>query len=83
MSLSFDFVEACEKGDLVKAKALHRRGAHIHTWGDWAFRWAAWNGHLDVVNYLREVTGTRYKCHECLIKSTCLELCKDFRTGEE
>ena len=83
MPINNDLVVACENGDLARVKALLRQGADIHAWGDLPLRWAAEYGHLNVVNLLREATGARYKCHECLIKSTCLELCKDFRAGEK
>ena len=67
--------------DVVKYLVKH--GANIHALDNQALRWAAEYGHLNVVNLLREAAGARYKCHGCLIKSTCLELCEDFRTGEE
>ena len=63
-------------------KYLVEQGADIHAWKDEALKWAAAEGRLDIVNFLREAAGAKYKCHECLIKSTCLELCKDFRPGE-
>ena len=74
---------AAGNGQLDVVKYLVERGADVHVWRDEAFRWAAWDGHLDVVNFLRKVTGPRYKCHGCLIKSTCLILCKDFRAEEK
>ena len=112
MSITTDLITACVNGDLRKAKALHKRGAHIyagtdyalrwaarighldvvkylveqgadiHAWKDEALKWAAAEGRLDIVNFLREVAGPRYKCRRCLIKSTCLKLCEDFRPGE-
>ena len=74
---------AAEAGRLDVVKYLVEHGADIHAEDDWALRWAALFGHLDVVNYLREVAGAEYKCYECLIKSTCLELCDDFWAGEK
>ena len=70
-------------GHLDVARYLVEQGADIHARGDYTLRWAAHWGRLDVVNYLREAAGTKYKCHECLIKSTCLELCEDFRAGSK
>ena len=63
-------------------KYLVEQGSNIHAMYDWPLRWAVYYGHLETANFLREAAGTGYKCHECLIKSTCLELCEDFRSGE-
>jgi hypothetical protein len=35
--------------------------------------------HLQIANVVRRAAGDKYKCHKCIIKSTCLKLCKDFR----
>ena len=83
MTINNDLVAACENGDILKAKASLKQGADVHKWDDLALRGAALFGHLDVVNFLREAVGPRYKCHECLIKSTCLKLCEDFQAGEK
>ena len=72
---------AAFRGHLDVVKHLVEHGADVYAVDDAALRWAAEDGYLDVVNFLREVAGPRYKCHECLIKSTCLELCRDFRPG--
>ena len=72
-----------ELGHLDVIKYLVEQGADIYAGSDGALRWAACCGHLDVVNFLREVAGPRYKCHECLIKFTCLEVCEDFQAGEK
>jgi ankyrin repeat protein len=70
---------AAENGHLVVVRYLIEQGADIHAGYDWALRFAAEDGHLKVVNHLRKVAGDEYKCHKCLIRSTCLELCEDFR----
>ena len=57
-----------------------RGGIDIAEIGNLPLRVAALNNHIDVLNYLREMAGDKWKCHECLIKSTCLELCSTFRT---
>ena len=74
---------AANNGHFDVVKYLVEHGADIHASGDGALRYAAWNEHLGVANYLRETAGEKYKCHECLIKSTCLELCDDFQAGEK
>lgn len=33
---------------------MTKQGADIHAGGDWALRWAAINGHSDIVKYLVE-----------------------------
>ena len=72
---------AAEAGHLEVVKYLIKRGANIHARKDQALLWAAWRGHLQIVNTLRKAAGDKYKCHRCIIKSTCLELCEDFRNG--
>jgi ankyrin repeat protein len=72
-------LSAADDGHLEMVKYLIEQGADIHTTSDWALRYAARNGHLQVVNVLRKAAGSKYKCHQCIIKSTCLDLCNDFR----
>jgi ankyrin repeat protein len=70
---------AAEEGHLETVKCSIENGAYIHAENDWALRRAARNRHFKVVNYLRRAAGDEYKCHRCLIRSTCLDLCEDFR----
>ena len=70
---------AANNGHSDVVKYLIKHGANIHAVGDWALRYAAENGHLQVVNFLRQVASDKYKCHNCIIRSTCLELCEGFR----
>jgi ankyrin repeat protein len=70
---------AAYKGHLEIVKYLIEHGASIHANRDEALRGAAFNGHLQVANVLRKAAGDKYKCHKCMIKPTCLELCEDFR----
>ena len=74
---------AAGNGHLDVVKYLVGHGADIHARDDCALKWATYYGHLDVTNFLREAAGPKYKCHKCLIKSTCLELCEDFRPGRK
>ena len=71
--------DAAADGRLEIVKYLIKRGANIHAYKDEALRWAAEKGRLQVVNVLRKAAGDKYKCHKCIIKSTCLKLCEDFR----
>ena len=70
---------ATEEGCLEIVKYLIEHGANIHALNDYALRYAAEEGHLQIVNTLRKAAGDKYKCHRCIIKSICLELCEDFR----
>ena len=45
-------IEAAKSGDLDQVRALIKEGADIHAWDDVALRWAASNGHLEVVKLL-------------------------------
>ena len=68
-------------GQLEIVKYLIEQGANIHVNHDAALRWPARNGNLQVVNVIRKAAGDEYKCHKCIIRSTCLKLCEDFRNG--
>ena len=70
---------AAWKGHLAIVKYLIERGANIHAENDQTLRWAVHEGHLQMVNVIRATAGNKYKCHKCIIRSTCLELCEDFR----
>jgi ankyrin repeat protein len=70
---------AAVHGHLEIIKYLIEQGADIHAWDDWALQLATARGYLQVANVLRKAAGDEYKCHNCIIKSTCLELCEDFR----
>ena len=72
---------AAYHGHLEVVKYLVEQGANIHEWNDYVLRCAVDKGHLQVVNVIRKAVGDKYKCHRCIIKSTCLELCEDFRNG--
>ena len=69
---------AARNGHLAIVKYLIKQGANVSAL---ALRWAAEEGHLQVVNALRKAAGDKYKCHKCIIRSTCLEICGDFRNG--
>ena len=79
----YAFRWAAMGGHLDVVKYLVEHGPDIHVADDAALRWAAYYRRLDMVNFLREIAGPGYKCHECLIKSTCLELCNDLRPEEK
>jgi ankyrin repeat protein len=66
-------------GHLEIVEYLIEQGAYVHSWGDMPLRYAVGQGHLRVANVLRKAAGDAYKCHRCIIKSTCLKLCDDFR----
>ncbi len=52
--LDNQLIEACIQGDLSQVKSLIIEGANIHADDDYALRWAAECGHLEVVKYLVE-----------------------------
>ena len=70
---------AAFNGHLEIVEYLIEQGANIHLWSDMALRYAVGRKHLRIVNVLRKAAGAKYKCHKCIIKSTCLELCDDFQ----
>ena len=72
---------AASRGHFDVVKCLVEHGANIHVYNDEALRCAASYGHLQTMNVIRKAAGAKYKCHRCIIRSTCLELCKDFRNG--
>jgi ankyrin repeat protein len=70
---------AAYEGRLEVVKYLIECGANIHVEKDFALRYAVYYDYLHVTNVLRKAAGDAYKCNRCIIKSTCLELCEDFR----
>ena len=74
--MKYSLIDACENGDLTKIKYLVENGANIHACYDDALRFAAHNGNLEVVNYLRKVAGTKWKCFECVVRAACLNICE-------
>jgi ankyrin repeat protein len=70
---------AARGGYLEVVKYLIEKGAYIHARDDESLWCAARNRHLQIVTHLRKVAGDAYKCHKCIIRSTCLDLCEDFR----
>jgi hypothetical protein len=49
---SADLIQVCRYGDLPALKALMAQGIDFHQKDGVALRWAAANGHIDMVNYL-------------------------------
>ena len=66
---------AAYNGNLEVVKYLVERGADIHECDDYALKFAAASGHLEIVNYLRSVAGSKWKCFDCIVRTTCLTLC--------
>lgn len=50
-----DFIDACENGDLGKAKKLYELGVNIHCENDYGFRRACMYGRFDVVKWLYDI----------------------------
>ena len=81
MNINDELIRTCWREDLSAVKKCIEQGADIHVCNDWPLRLSAIKGYLQVVNVLRKAGGDEYKCHRCIIKSTCLKLCEDFRNG--
>ena len=62
-------------GYFEMVKYLVEKGSDISIYHYQSLRYASRKGHLEVVNYLRKVLGDEIPCHECLVRSACLELC--------
>ena len=63
-------------GNFKMVKYLVEKGADVSVKANTSLRWACKKGCIDVVLYLRYVAGDKWKCHDCLIKPICLELCE-------
>lgn len=57
MDLNQQLIQASKDGDLETVKKFIKKGADVHANYELALRWAAENGHLDVVKYLIEEHG--------------------------
>ena len=66
---------AVEYGYLEIVKYLVEQGVDISVHNYFSLRWAAQRSHLEVVNYFRRVLGDKIPCHECLVRSACLNIC--------
>jgi len=73
---------AASRGNLEVVKCLIEQGADIHAINNASLRWAVHHGRLEIVNYLRKVAGNKWKCFNCISRSTCLNLCKDWNKNE-
>ena len=66
---------AVRMGHLEVVKFLVEQGSDISVNNHYPLRTAVFVGHLEIVNYFRKVLSDKIPCHECLVRSACLELC--------
>ena len=66
-----NLIDASKDGCLEDVKKLILEKADVHAENDWALRTAAWNGHVDVVQYLltREETHEKDIALQCAIEN--------------
>ena len=50
-------IQAAINGNLKVVKYLHQNGADIRARYDYALRWSAKNGHLEVTSYIKKQMG--------------------------
>ena len=77
----FGFEAVIIKGHLDAVKHFIKKGARLAPVNTHSLIWAAHNKHINVLNYLRKIAGDDWKCHKCIVRSTCLDLCEGFRNG--
>ena len=65
-------------GHLEIVKYLIEKGVDIHADNNETLRLSVLHGQLEIVNYLREVAGDKWKCFNCIVRTTCLKLCDDW-----
>lgn len=53
-SMDVAYVRAAEHGKLRVVKYFYRRGVNLRTLDDWAMRWTAFYGHLEVVKFIHQ-----------------------------
>jgi ankyrin repeat protein len=78
----FGFEAVIVKGYLEAVKYFVGKGATLNSVTTSSIIWAAHNKHIKVINYLRKIAGDEWKCHNCIVKSTCLDLCDNFNNIE-
>ena len=54
-------MESAKLGLLPVVKKLIEQGANVHAGNDKAIKWAAQNGHLETVKYLKSLGGNGLK----------------------
>ena len=69
-------------GHLELVKYLVEQGANIHADDDYALKWAVIDKYHNIVMYLRKIAGKKWKCHECIVRSTCMTLCEGWNKNE-
>lgn len=69
---------ASYNGHLDTVQYLIKNGANIYAHDNACLRYAAAKNHLHIVNYLRNLEGKKWKCYECIVRVTCINLCKDW-----
>ena len=69
----------CTSGDVERVKFLTSIGLKVSKGKYKVFKIAVGSGDLKMTNVLRKAAGKNIKCHNCIIRSTCLELCEDFK----
>ena len=55
MNLNDDLITACEIGNLELVRLCIINGADVEAQNNLAVRWAADNGHLEMVKYIKEL----------------------------
>ena len=56
-------------------KYLVEKGAYISICNYAPLRYAVNYRYFEIINYYRQMLGDEIPCHECLVRSACLELC--------
>jgi hypothetical protein len=72
-------LSCCVYGDVERVKSLISVGLKVSKGDYQAFKVAVRNRHLQVANVLRKAADKDFKCHKCIVRSTCLELCDYFK----
>jgi hypothetical protein len=45
---------------------------------EYTFYWIMRNKNYEIIQYLRTIAGDKWKCHDCLVRAACMNICENY-----